>query len=99
MKKGDKYIHYTKYGSVNIGIVAEIGVTHSVILKEGIIIEKPYFLSNNKVLYQLDGSDGQFFIIHKELTEKQMSFLKTFGIPMKIKENMIINDFDINKIL
>lgn len=62
-KVGDKYIHYTKYGGVNIGVIADIIETKCSRYTNG----RHYFYSSwsikNEIgiIINIDGSDGQFF--------------------------------------
>jgi len=70
MKKGDKYIHFTKYGSVNKGIIDSVSNRTHIDISNGVVYKKPYMRNTVGVAYELDGTDGLFYIIDREFDDK-----------------------------
>lgn len=70
-KKGDKFIHYTKHGGVNIGEVADIHLVRSHDLKNLCIYINYSIFTTNGVRLSLDGSDGRVYKIDQELTQER----------------------------
>jgi len=75
-KEGDKYIHFTKYGGVNSGVVKSLtsvrvvdGVNGVIYVKDGIITDKGFLL-------ELGGSDGSIYKVEKELSKEECDNLK-----------------------
>jgi hypothetical protein len=67
---GDKYIHFTKHGGANKGEIKEYGIRLSCdFLKNRVIMEVPYIITTNSVAYDLNGKEGMFFKISKEISE------------------------------
>jgi len=75
-KKGDKFIHFTKYGGVNKGEVAEIqGVTNWD--KTNLCTYVIYrIFTNNGFSLNLDGTDGRIYKIESEMTPKGAGQIK-----------------------
>lgn len=65
-KSGDRYIHYTKHGGINTGIVRKI-ITEKVItiLPDQTTIHyiRYSIINESGIIYDIDGTDGQFFKI------------------------------------
>jgi hypothetical protein len=67
-KEGDKYIHFTKYGSVNKGEVQSCG-NHKVIdTKNFVTYHSQYIITTKGIILNLDGSDGKIYKIDGEFT-------------------------------
>ena len=60
LNKGDKYIHFTKYGGTNIGVVEEYQ-DHVYTHHEGVTYISPSILTTKGVRLKLDGSDGRIY--------------------------------------
>jgi hypothetical protein len=74
-KKGDKYIHFTKYGGVNKGEVADI---HTVIVWDTdncCTFEKISILTTKGFSLCLDGTDGKIFKINSEFSKERAKAL------------------------
>lgn len=68
MKKGDKFVHFTKYGGTVIGEVESINNTIIVSPRLGIRYKEEYLKSTNGVLYPRN----ECFLIHSTMTEKEI---------------------------
>lgn len=63
-QEGDSYIHFTKYGGINRGIVKQIGFVTHIRIKKNQLTElyKSYHIINDKnISLELDGTDGQIY--------------------------------------
>lgn len=93
-EKGDKYIHFTKHGGVNRGVVRYAGYTIVIDTKNGVSYKRDYILNTNGVSYDLDGSDGRFYLIEKEYTKEECENIannfKKFGEAKKQRTNEIL---------
>ena len=69
--KGDKFIHYTKHGGVNIGEVEDIHVVHCHDLKNTCVYLSYSIFTTKGVRLSLDGSDGKIFKIIQNLTRER----------------------------
>ena len=72
---GDKYIHFTKYGGVNKGEVADI---HTVIVLDTdnlCTYTKISILTTKGFSLCLDGSDGKIYKIDSEISEQRAEVL------------------------
>lgn len=79
-KSGDKYIHFTKYGGVNKGVVDSIGYSTCFDTANGCSYIKLHLRTTKGVVLQLDGSDGEIFKISEELsTERCQELDKLFS--------------------
>ena len=67
-KPGDRYIHFTKYGSVNKGEVKLCGETLVIDTKNCVEYLKPYITTTKNIVLELDGTDGIIYKIKKEYT-------------------------------
>jgi len=65
---GSKYIHFTKYGSVNKGEV-ELCCNEIIIDTKNLAkYYSPYIVNTKGILLNLDGRDGKIYKIEEELT-------------------------------
>lgn len=69
-KKGDKFIHYTKHGGVNIGEVECTHLVRSHDLKNLCVYLKYSIFTTNGVRLSLDGSDGRIYKIDYQITRE-----------------------------
>lgn len=70
-KKGDKYIHFTKRGSINKGTVESINKIHVTDTDNCCVYDKYYLVNEKNISYSLDGEDGRFYKIDKEYTKEE----------------------------
>jgi hypothetical protein len=70
LKKGDKYIHFTKYGGVNFGTVKEVFNLHSFDHLNKVTYLKPCIRNENSMTYELE-KDGRFYKIDREYTQEE----------------------------
>jgi len=70
-KQGDKYIHFTKYGSINKGEVRSCGSTKSIDTYNLCSYEKHHIINTKGIKLWLDGSDGKIYKIDQEYTPDQ----------------------------
>ncbi len=71
-QKGDKYIHFTKYGGINKGVVKSYHTGTFVIdTTNQVSYYKPYITTTNNTQLQLDGSDGKIYKINQEFTKEE----------------------------
>ena len=77
-KPGDKFIRFSKYGNTHIGVVKSYGERFRVEItptyKVSMVV--PYIVSENGVVYELDGSDGRIYHVNHEYTEDEYTNLK-----------------------
>jgi hypothetical protein len=73
---GDRYVHFTKRGGVNRGVVKEIHTTHIVDTKNGLVYLKISLINELGIIYDLDGTDGKFYPIKTELSEEDCERIK-----------------------
>jgi hypothetical protein len=66
---GDKFIHYTKYGGVNIGEVKEVNVVKCIDADNKVIYDKPVIITTNNVALDTDGSDGRIYKINNFMSD------------------------------
>ena len=74
-KKGDKFIHYTKHGGVNIGEVADTHLVRSHDLKNLCVYLNYSIFTTNGVRLSLDGSDGRVYKIDEQITQEMADTL------------------------
>lgn len=67
-KVGDRYIHFTKYGSVNKGEVKSYGETRVIDSENCVEYLKPHIVTIKNIVLELDGSDGMIFKVENEYT-------------------------------
>ena len=99
--KGDKYIHFTKYGGVNKGEVDHYGYTTHIdtINKVSYIT---YRITNTAgITLQLDGSDGVIYKIENEYTDEQCTNIKNnlnyMGVKKDAQRQHVYNDIILPK--
>jgi hypothetical protein len=78
LKEGDKYIHFTKYGSVNKGEVQSCGYTTSIDTFNLATYKKQHIISTKGIMLELDGSDGKIYKIEDEFTPEQAENINNF---------------------
>jgi hypothetical protein len=76
-KKGDKYIHFTKYGGVNKGEVEYFGETIRWDTVNMVAYHIPYVKTTMGHIIHLEGSDGRIFKIKEDITEDTLRRLKS----------------------
>ena len=82
-KEGDKYIHFTKYGGVNRGIVKKVSsITVSSIPQRCTYIV-PTITTDSGVTLLLNGTDGDFYKIGSELSDEQITKMENFYSEMR----------------
>ena len=69
-KKGDKYLHITKYGGVNKGEVEHQGAWMVVDRVNGVVYDDPFIKTTKGIYLKLGGSDGQIYKIREDITEE-----------------------------
>jgi hypothetical protein len=67
-KEGDKYIHFTKYGSINKGEVQSCGYTTSIDIFNLVTYKVQHIISTKGIMLYLDGSDGKIYKVEEEIT-------------------------------
>ena len=75
LKSGDKYIHFTKRGSINKGTVDRIDKIHVTDTDNCCVYIKYYMVNEKNISYSLDGEDGRFYKIDKEYTKEESETL------------------------
>ena len=68
-ESGDKFIHYTKYGGVNICEVKEVNVVKCFDTDNKVIYDKPVIITTNNVALETDGSDGRIYKINNFMSD------------------------------
>ena len=89
-KPGSKYIHFTKYGSIN-KVEVQSCVSTTVIDAFRCVTYKQYHIISTKgILLNLDGSDGRVYKIEGEFTpEEGENFLNFMTKAQEIKSKRI----------
>lgn len=75
LQAGDKYIHFTKYGGVNFGIVQEIWSVHLLDVDNGCMYLKTQLRNEKGSNYDMY-EDGKFYKIEEEYTLEQVDAIK-----------------------
>lgn len=75
LQAGDKYIHFTKYGGVNFGVVKEIWDVHILSTDNGCMYLKPQLRNGSGIDYDMN-EDGKFFKIEKEYTPEEVEAIR-----------------------
>lgn len=70
-QEGDKYIHFTKRGSINKGTIKTIGTVRVIDTNNKVSYDKMYMVNEKDIHYQLDGTDGQFYKVSQEYSEDE----------------------------
>ena len=76
-EKGDRYIHFTKYGGVNKGEVEWYGTQINWDTENMIAYHIPYIKSTKGIVIHLNGEDGRVFKIKDDITEEMLTKLKS----------------------
>jgi thymidylate synthase len=84
-EKGDKFIHYTKYGGVNIGDVKDIQIEKCFDTNNKVIFDKQLIITTNNVILDTDGSDGRIYKINNFMTDEGVERLT--NLVKNLKEN------------
>lgn len=77
LNKGDKYIHFTKYGGVNKGEVRRCGETIKWDTENMVAYHIPYIETTIGHIIHLDGTDGRAYKIKDDITEEMLIKLKS----------------------
>lgn len=86
--KGDKFVHYTKYGGVNIGEVKEVNMVKCIDANNKVIYDKPVIITTNNIALDTDGSDGRIYKINTFMSEEGIERLENLvNVLRKQKEN------------
>jgi hypothetical protein len=88
-KCGDLFIHFTKYGGVNKGVINSLGHTTCYDTTNGCSYVKFHLITTKGVLLQLDGSDGQIFKITEELSVERCQELEKLFSKMGHRKGQI----------
>ena len=87
-EEGDKYIQFTKYGSVNKGTIKHCGVVSCIDTINGVTYQKPYIVNEKNIHYELDGSDGRFYRVTVEHTKEECEeMVLAYNKLMELKNN------------
>ena len=70
-QRGDKYIHFTKYGGVNKGEIQDFQEIHVLDTDNCCTYKKVSILTTKGISLCLDGSDGKIYKIESEISEKR----------------------------
>lgn len=70
-KPGSKYIHFTKYGSINKGEVKSCGSTTVIDSFRCVTYKQHHIISTKGILLNLDGTDGRVYKVEDEFTEEE----------------------------
>jgi len=76
LQKGDKYIHFTKYGGVNKGEVDEVFSNLTSIDTKNKVSYKKHFIKNTKG-NTICLNDEEIYLIDKEYTEQEAFNIET----------------------
>jgi len=74
-EKGDKFIHFTKYGGVNRGEVEEIRELNVWDINNLCTYIKYSIFTTNGVSLNLDGSDGKIYKVKSEMSPEKANNL------------------------
>ena len=90
-KKGDLYIHFTKYGGVNKGMVKDIHKATNYDTVTATAYEKYSLININDVMISLNGEDGKVYKVSAELSEQEVSdIVETLKKVRDIKDVRIV---------
>lgn len=76
-KKGDKYIHFTRFGGTNTGEVDEYFEVENIDTQLQMCYFIPHIRSTKKIVLQLDGKDGMVYRLDE--TKDADFWLKLFN--------------------
>lgn len=74
--KGDKFIRFTKYGSVIIGEVRSVVPTKCIDLRNKVVYDKFQIITTKGILLELDGSDGTIYKIDHFYSDEEVDILQ-----------------------
>jgi uncharacterized protein with NAD-binding domain and iron-sulfur cluster len=87
-EEGDKYIQFTKYGSINKGVIKHCGVVNCIDTNNGVSYQKPYIVNEKNIHYDLDGNDGRFYKVTVEYTKEECEqMVQAYKKLMELKDN------------
>ena len=86
-KENDGYIHFTKYGGVNKGVVRRVGETIKWDTDNMVAYHIPYIETTVGHIINLDGEDGRVFKIKKDITEEMLRKLKSSSTVLEELKN------------
>ena len=78
-KIGDRYIHFTKYGSVNFGTVKHVHEVNVIDTNNSVVYVSVSIITDKNSCLELDGSDGRIYRIIKDLSEDEIKTLRMIG--------------------
>jgi hypothetical protein len=89
-KEGDKYIHFSKYGSINKGEVKSCGSTTVIDSFRCVTYKQYHIISTKGILLNLDGTDGRVYKVEDEFTpEEGENFINLMTKAKEIKSKRI----------
>jgi hypothetical protein len=89
-KEGDKYIHFSKYGSINKGEVKSCGSTTVIDAFRCVTYKQYHIISTKGILLNLDGTDGRVYKVEDEFTpEEGENFINLMTKAKEIKSKRI----------
>jgi|LauGreDrversion4_2_1035121.scaffolds.fasta_scaffold31450_9 hypothetical protein len=75
-KPGDKYIHFTNYGSINFGVVKHVHEVDITDTNNGVMYVSVSIITDKNICLELDGTDGRIYRIIKDLDEDEIKNLR-----------------------
>lgn len=91
-KKGDKYIHFTKYGGVNKGEVLDVVETNVINTVNKCMYKKLSIITTKRISLELDGSDGKVYKISGEMNEEGVKRIENALNKIRTKKIRGINN-------
>lgn len=92
LQEGDSYVHFTKYGGVNIGQVKEVRSSTVIDTVNKVKYFKHYIITNKEVLLSLDGEDGRIYLLKEIISEEEALAYSRMVLAMKMKKDQIIEE-------
>ena len=90
-KVGDLYVHFTKYGGVNKGMIREIHTATCYDTVTSTAYEKYFLININDVMISLNGEDGRVYRVSAELSEQEVSnIVETLATMRDIKDARVV---------
>lgn len=91
-KVGDLYVHYTRYGGRNKGMVKEIHKATAYDIETATAYEKYSLINTNNVMISLNGEDGKVYRVAAELSEQEVSdIVETLATLRNIKDVRVVD--------
>jgi hypothetical protein len=78
-KPGDKYIHFTNYGSISFGTVKHVHEVNITDINNSVVYVSVSIINDKNQCLELDGTDGRIYRIIKDLNEEEIKTLKMIG--------------------